>query len=287
MIILDGKACAKALKQEVSKALEAYYKKGYPKCKLAIVMVGNNPASEVYVRNKERACEAANIGGELILMSENSTQAEVEEKVKSLALDKSIHGILVQLPLPKNLDGDKACELVPYEKDVDGFTAKNLGELVLGNNKILSCTPGGIIYMLKKYGIDLNGKNAVVLGRSKIVGKPMALALLNENCTVTVCHSKTKNLKEVCARADILIAAIGKPCFVTSDMVKEGAIVVDVGINRTESGLKGDVDFENVAEKCSYITPVPGGVGPMTVAYLMKNTLVAYESANNINENEL
>lgn len=287
MTILDGKECAKKLKEEVKNTLDKCYKKGYPKCRLAIVMVGNNPASEVYVRNKTKASEAANIGGELILLPENSTQEEVENKVKSLAADPSVHGILVQLPLPSHLDGDKACELVPYEKDVDGFTAKNLGELVLGTNKFLSCTPGGIIYMLKTYGIELTGKNAVVLGRSKIVGKPMALALLNENATVTVCHSKTENLKEVCKSADILIAAIGKPCFVTADMVKEGAVVVDVGINRTESGLKGDVDYNSVAEKCSYITPVPGGVGPMTVAYLMKNTLAAYENALGINENDL
>ncbi len=287
MIILNGKEVANALKREVGNTLDSYYKLGLPKCKLAIVMAGNDPASQVYVRNKTKACELANIESELVLLSEDATQEEVENRVKSLALDKSVHGVLVQLPLPKNLDGDRVTELVPYEKDVDGFTSKNLGELVLGNNRFLSCTPGGIIYMLKHYGIELDGKNAVVLGRSKIVGKPMALALLNENCTVTICHSKTQNLKEVCKSADILIVAIGKPLFVTSDMVKDGAVVVDVGINRTENGLTGDVDFKNVAEKCSFITPVPGGVGPMTVAYLMKNTLTAYEKALNIDKNDL
>lgn len=287
MIILDGRDCAENLKDSIAETLESHYKKGDPKCKLAIVMVGNNPASQVYVRNKTKACELAKIENLLVTLPENSTQQEVEDTIKNLALDPSINGILVQLPLPPHLDSDRITELVPSEKDVDGFTAKNLGELVLGANKFLSCTPGGIIYMLKNYGIDFKGKNAVVLGRSKIVGKPMALALLNEDCTVTVCHSKTQNLREICLKADILIAAIGKPCFVTSDMVKEGSVVVDVGINRTENGLKGDVDYENVANKCSYISPVPGGVGPMTVAYLMKNTLIAYENMLKLNKNEL
>lgn len=220
-----------------------------------------------------------NIDGEVYRLSKNSSQKEIEEKVQALAKDKSVHGILVQLPLPDGIDSDRITELVPFEKDVDGFTSKNLGSLVLGVNKIISCTPGGIVYLLKSYGIELKGKRAVILGRSKIVGKPMALALLNEDCTVTICHSRTKNLSGICAEADILICAVGKPCFVTADMVKEGAIVVDVGINRTENGIKGDIDYGSVAEKCSYITPVPGGVGPMTVAYLMKNTLTAYENS--------
>ena len=279
MIILDGKETAKKLKAEVKSTLDGYYEKGYPQCKLAIVMVGNNPASEVYVKNKSNACEAASIGGELIRLDENVTQDELNDTIRSLAADDSVHGILVQLPLPKHLDEFEATELVPFTKDVDGFTTKSLGELVVGKDGIISCTPGGIVYMLRSYGIPLSGKHAVIIGRSKIVGKPMAFALLKENCTVTVCHSKTENLAEICRQADILVVAISKPCFVTADMIKDGAVVVDVGINRTESGLKGDVDYDTVAEKCSYITPVPGGVGPMTVAYLMKNTLTAYEKS--------
>ena len=277
MILLNGKETAKALKEQVGEKLRAYYEKGLPECKLAIVMVGNNPASEVYVRNKTKACEISGINGELIALPENATQKELNGVVTRLAEDDGVHGILVQLPLPKHLDEDEATELVPYTKDVDGFTSLSLGKLVVNKDGFISCTPGGIVYMLHHYGIELSGKHAVIIGRSKIVGKPMALALLNENCTVTVCHSKTKDLAAVVKTADIVIAAIGKPCFVTADMIKEGAVVVDVGINRTEEGLKGDVDFDSVSPKCSYITPVPGGVGPMTVAYLMHNTLTAYE----------
>ena len=277
MVILDGKETAKKLKEELNKKLSCYYEGGNKKCKLKILMVGNNPASEVYVRNKSKACEAVGIEDELIRLDENISQSKLEEKVLSLANDESVHGILIQLPLPKHLDEDAVTELVPPEKDVDGFTTKSLGLLAVGKDGFLSCTPGGIVYMLKNYGIPLAGKHAVVIGRSKIVGKPMALALLNENCTVTVCHSKTENLKEITRTADILIAAVGRPLFVTADMVKDGAVVVDVGINRTDDGLKGDVDFDAVADKCSYITPVPGGVGPMTVAYLMNNTVTAYE----------
>ena len=279
MIILDGKETAKKLKEEVKTKLDGYYEKGYPKCKISIVMVGHNPASEVYVKNKSKACEATDIDGELILLDENVSQEKLNETVRSLAADKSVHGILVQLPLPAHLNADLVTELVPPEKDVDGFTSKSLGELVVGKDGFLSCTPGGIIYMLKNYGIELSGKRAVIVGRSKIVGKPMAFALLNEDCTVTVCHSKTRELEKITSQADILVVAMKKPCYIKADMVKDGAVVVDVGINRTESGLKGDVDFDTVAEKCSYITPVPGGVGPMTVAYLMHNTLVAYEKS--------
>lgn len=279
MVILDGKLTSEKLKAEVKSKLDKYYSLGAPECNLAIVVVGNDPASAVYVRNKNRSCLAVGIGNKVISLPETSTQQDVNDAVKTLAQDKSVHGILVQLPLPQGLDGDEATSLVPVEKDVDGFTAESLGRLITGEEGFLSCTPGGIIYLLKDYGIDLKGKHAVIIGRSKIVGKPLALALLNENCTVTVCHSKTENLKEITQTADILIVAIGKPLFVTADMVKTGAVVVDVGINRTDSGLKGDVDFESVKDKCSFITPVPGGVGPMTVASLMKNTLVAYEKS--------
>ena len=248
------------------------------------MLVGNNPASEVYVKNKSNSCEAVGIGGKLLRLDENSSQAELENTIKELARDNSVHGILVQLPLPKNkgFDDFRATELVPIEKDVDGFTMSSLGALALSGDGFTSCTPGGILYMLQTYGIELEGKRAVIVGRSKIVGKPMALTLLNQDCTITVCHSKTRNLKEICLTADILIATVGKPKLITADMVKEGAVVVDVGINRTEEGLVGDVDFDNVSKKASYITPVPGGVGPMTVAYLMKNTLLAYEKANGL-----
>lgn len=276
MIILDGKATAKKLKSEVREKLENAYKLTDKRCKLAIVMVGNNPASEVYVGNKSKSATECLIDAETFHLPETATQAEVDNLVTSLSNDKTINGIIVQLPLPKGLDGDRATELVDYKKDVDGFTTVSLGRLALGKDGFVSCTPSGIIYMLKSYNIDLAGKHAVIIGRSKIVGKPLALLMLEENCTVTVCHSKTQNLKEICKTADILVAAIGRPLFVTEDMVKEGAIVVDVGINRTENGLKGDVDFDNVAPKTSFITPVPGGVGPMTVAMLMSNTAKAF-----------
>lgn len=276
-IILDGKKASKDLKEEVRLSLDQYYKKGAPKCNLAIIMVGDNPASEIYVRNKAKACEAIGVGGQLIKLSEKITQEELEKYIIAVSKDPKVHGVMVQLPLPPHLDADRATELVPPEKDVDGFTTANLGKLIIGNQGFLSCTPGGIIYLLKNHKIVLAGKNVVIVGRSKIVGKPLALALLNENCTVTVCHSKTKNLASITSKADILIVAVGKPNFITSDMVKYCAVVVDVGINRTPEGIVGDVDFANVERQASFITPVPGGVGPMTVAYLMKNTLHAYE----------
>ena len=278
-IILDGKETSLKLKNDLKEKLDGYYAKGLPECKLAIIMVGNIPASEVYVRNKTKSCAAVGIVDELIKLDENVSQKDLENHVKKLAEDNSVHGILVQLPLSAHLDESRVTELVPAKKDVDGFTTSSLGKLAIGEDTFISCTPGGIVYMLKHYGVPLSGKQAVIIGRSKIVGKPLALALLNENCTVTVCHSKTENLKDITRTADILVAAIGKAEFVTADMVKEGAVVVDVGINRTENGLKGDVDFASVAEKCSYITPVPGGVGPMTVAYLMSNTVKAYENS--------
>ena len=276
MAILDGKKASAELKEEVKIKLADYYSKGAPKCNLAIIMVGDNPASEVYVRNKAKACEAVGIGGKLVKLSEKTTQRELELFIKAISNDKSVHGVLVQLPLPSHLDETRATELLPVEKDVDGFTAKSLGNLVIGEKGFLSCTPGGIIYLLKKYKIVLSGKHVVIIGRSKIVGKPMALSLLNENCTVTVCHSKTRNLARITKSADIVICAVGKPKFLTADMIGFGAVVVDVGINRTEEGLVGDVDYDSVSKYASFITPVPGGVGPMTVAYLMKNTLDAY-----------
>ena len=283
MIILDGKKTAEILKEEVKTKLNGYYAQGYPACNLAIILVGEDPASEVYVKNKSVSCQAVGIGGNLIRLPASVTQTELENKIIKLSKDDGVHGILVQLPLPKGLDEFSATELVPADKDVDGFTTASLGALVADGDGFLSCTPGGIVYMLKKYGVSLSGKHAVIIGRSKIVGKPMALSLLKENCTVTVCHSKTENLSDICKSADILIAAVGKPEFVKGDMVKDGAVVVDVGINRTEKGLVGDVCFNEVSKKCSFITPVPGGVGPMTVAYLMKNVLIAYEKKLKIN----
>ena len=276
MVILDGKKTAEALRQEVRQMLDKAYESADRKCSLAIVMVGNNPASQVYVGNKSKSADACNIDAKTIFLDENITEEQLTKTLNDLGSNDSIDGIIVQLPLPSHLDGDKMTELVPAEKDVDGFTVQSLGKLALGKDGFISCTPAGIVYMLKHYNLPLKGKHAVIIGRSKIVGKPLALALLEEDCTVTVCHSKTQNLKEICQTADILVAAIGRPRFVTADMVKEGAVVVDVGINRTENGLCGDVDFEACKEKASYITPVPGGVGPMTVAMLMANTAKAF-----------
>lgn len=279
MSILDGKKASQNLREEIRIRLADYYRKGAPKCNLAIIMVGDNPASEVYVRNKAKACEAVGIGGNLIKLNEKTTQEELEKYILAVSKDPKVHGVMVQLPLPKHLDEDRATELVPPEKDIDGFTTSSLGKLVVGSTSFLSCTPGGIIYLLKQNKIALSGKHVVIIGRSKIVGKPLALALLNENCTVTVCHSKTRNLADITTTADILISAVGKPKFVTADMVKYCAVVVDVGINRTEDGIVGDVDYENVSKVAQFITPVPGGVGPMTVAYLMYNTFIAYEKS--------
>ena len=214
-------------------------------------------------------------------LPENSTEEQVEETVNSLASDDSVDGILVQLPLPKHLDENKILSLIPASKDVDGFLAENVGNLMLGLPTTVACTPFGVLKMLQTENIELVGKNAVVLGRSNIVGKPMAMLLLKENCTVTICHSKTNNLKDICKNADILVAAIGRPKFVTADMVKPGAVVVDVGINRTENGLVGDVDFDAVKEVASYISPVPGGVGPMTIAMLLENTYLCALRRNN------
>ena len=272
MTLLDGKRVASEIRQE----LRAEVSKMKQKPSLAVVLVGNDPASEVYVKGKIKACEEVGILSYSYRLPENSTQKEVEKLVASLVKKKGINGILVQLPLPKGLDADKILGLIPSEKDVDGFSPVNFGKIALGEDGVSACTPLGIIELLKRYEIDIAGKHAVVVGRSKIVGRPLSMLLLNRDATVTICHSKTQNLKEECLRADILIAAIGKDRFITADMVKEGAVVVDVGINRSENGkLYGDVDFENAKEKAAYITPVPGGVGPMTIAMLLKNTVDA------------
>ena len=270
--IINGKLIAQAVKDELKIKVVDFEKQHGRKITLAVILVGNNPASQVYVKNKILATEYVGMRSLSYYLPEDSTEEQVSETILNLANDDAVDGILVQLPLPKHLNEDKLLALIPPEKDVDGFLAQNVGNLVLGQDATIACTPFGVLKMLKSENIELTGKNAVVIGRSNIVGKPMALLLLQENCTVTVCHSKTVNLKEVCANADILVAAIGRPKFVTADMVKEGAVVIDVGINRTDAGLVGDVDFENVSKVASYISPVPGGVGPMTIAMLLENT---------------
>ncbi len=250
---------------------------------LAVVIVGDDPASRVYVNNKKKACEAVGFMSEEYALPAETTQEELLSLVETLNNKESINGILVQLPLPKHLDDKAVIEAISPLKDVDAFHAVNVGKIMLGEYDFLPCTPAGVMEMLHSYDIPVEGKECVVIGRSNIVGKPMGMLLLHENGTVTICHSRTKNLAEVCKRADILIAAVGIPKFVKANMVKDGAVVIDVGMDRDENGkLCGDVDFENVKDKCSYITPVPGGVGPMTIATLMKNTLKACKLQNNI-----
>lgn len=274
--ILDGKLLSQKLRAELKEKV-ARFRREQREIGLAVVLVGENPASQIYVRNKIKACEEVGIRSYSYTLPESATQSKVEELVSSLAEDSAINGILVQLPLPKGLNEQKILSLIPTKKDVDGFSAENLGKLAQNDSSALvSCTPAGVMRLLSLTGEKLEGKDAVVIGRSNIVGKPMAMLLANASCTVTLCHSKTKNLKEICARADILIAAIGKAKFVSAEMVKEGAIVIDVGINRDEEGkLCGDVDFDAVKEKASFITPVPGGVGPMTITMLLYNTYFA------------
>ena len=250
---------------------------------LAVVIVGDDPASRVYVNNKKKACEAVGFVSEEYALPAETTQEELLALVETLNNKPDINGILVQLPLPKHLDDKAVIAAINPQKDVDAFHAVNVGKIMLGEYDFLPCTPAGVMEMLHSYQIPVEGKECVVIGRSNIVGKPMGMLLLHENGTVTICHSRTKNLAEVCRRADILVAAVGIPKFVKADMVKEGAVVIDVGMDRDENGkLCGDVDFENVKKKCSFITPVPGGVGPMTIATLMKNTLKACKLQNNI-----
>lgn len=272
MKIIDGKGIAAELRAELKKKIEESAKKPG----LAVVIVGEDPASRIYVRNKIKACGELGIRSYSYELPETATQKEVETLLDTLAQNEEIDGILLQLPLPKHLNAEAACQHIPFEKDVDGFSAQNLGLLMQHKEQVVACTPLGVMKLLEREGINLAGKHAVVIGRSETVGKPMAMLLLNADATVTICHSKTKNLKEISAQADILISAVGKAGFVTEDMVKEGAVVIDVGMNRSESGkLCGDVDFESVKEKASYITPVPGGVGPMTITMLMYNTYLA------------
>lgn len=277
--IIDGKAVSAFIKDKVREEVSALKSKGIDTC-LAVILVGNDPASQIYVANKKKACEALGIISKEFLLPETATEEELLNLIKKLNEDKSVNGILCQLPLPKGLDEKKVINAISPLKDVDAFHPSNVGKIMIGDYDFAPCTPAGVMEMLKYYDISVEGKNCVVIGRSNIVGKPMSMLLLHKNGTVTVCHSKTENLKEVCSKADILVAAVGKANFVTADMVKDGAVVIDVGMNRSDGKLCGDVDFERVKEKASYITPVPGGVGPMTIAMLMKNTLTAAKKQN-------
>ncbi len=278
--IIDGKELAKKIRASLKIECEELKQKNI-KSKLAVIMVGDDPASKVYVRNKSRACEDVGIEYEEYLLDSKITQKELIELIEKLNNDKTVNGILLQSPIPSNLDINEAFRTISSEKDVDGFNPVNVGKLVLNQDTFVSCTPYGIMKMFEEYDIDLTGKNVVILGRSNIVGKPLIHCCLNKNATVTSCHSKTQNLAQKAKEADILISAIGKANFVTADMIKENAVVIDVGINRLDNGkITGDVDFENVKEKASYITPVPGGVGPMTIAMLMNNVIKATRRQN-------
>ena len=283
MQIIDGKKVAADTKARVKERTEELKNTYHVTPGLAVVIVGDDPASRVYVNNKKKACEAVGFVSEEYALPAETTQEDLLALVETLNNKPDINGILVQLPLPKHLDDKAVIAAINPQKDVDAFHAVNVGKIMLGEYDFLPCTPAGVMEMLHSYQIPVEGRECVVIGRSNIVGKPMGMLLLHENGTVTICHSRTKNLAEVCRRADILVAAVGIPKFVKADMVKEGAVVIDVGMDRDENGkLCGDVDFENVKEKCSFITPVPGGVGPMTIATLMKNTLKACKLQNNI-----
>ena len=279
--IIDGKLVSAAVKERVAAEVKSLNQKGISVC-LAVILVGSDPASQIYVANKKKACEQLGIISKEYLLPETTTQDELLSLVKELNADKTVNGILCQLPLPKGLDEKVVIEAIDPNKDVDAFHPVNVGRIMIGDYDFLPCTPAGVMEMLAYYNIDVCGKECVVIGRSNIVGKPMGMLLLHKNGTVTIAHSRTKNLSEVTRRADILVAAVGKAKFVTADMVKDGAVVIDVGMNRADGKLCGDVDFDAVSEKASYITPVPGGVGPMTIATLMQNTLTAAKRQNNL-----
>lgn len=271
---MDGKMVSAKVRGSILEEVNGLKDKGV-RPGLAVIIVGEDPASKVYVRNKERACEECGFYSEKYALPEETTQEELLGLIDELNHHPRIDGILCQLPVPKHINEQAIIDAISPEKDVDAFHPINVGKIMVGNFDFLPCTPAGVMQLLEEYDIDPNGKNCVVIGRSNIVGKPMAMLLLHKNGTVTICHSRTKNLKEVCAQADILVAAVGKADFVTADMVKEGAVVIDVGMNRKDGKLCGDVAFDEVNEKASYLTPVPGGVGPMTITMLMKNTLKA------------
>lgn len=277
MELIDGKRISAEIKEELKEKVAKLKNSGVD-VSLAVIQVGADPASSIYVNNKKKACEYIGIKSLSFEIEESASEEELLTLIDKLNCDDSVNGILVQLPLPKHMDENKVIERISPDKDVDGFHVQNVGSLCVGKKGYVSCTPAGVIQLLKRSNVDISGKNCVIIGRSNIVGKPMALLMLRENATVTICHSKTQNLKEICKQADILIVAIGKPKFVTADYVKEGAVVIDVGIHRDENNkICGDVDFESVSPVCSKITPVPGGVGPMTIAMLMNNCV---ESVN-------
>ena len=273
--LIDGKAIAAKVRGDIAEEVSRLKEQGISPC-LAVILVGEDPASQVYVRNKEKACAQVGMLSEVYRMPESTTQEELLEKVRELAGRREVHGILVQLPLPKHIDESSVINAIPPEKDVDAFHPVNVGKIMMGDFDFLPCTPAGVMRLLDECGIEVKGKECVVIGRSNIVGKPQAMLLLHRHGTVTICHSRTQNLKEVARRADILVVAIGRAKFVTADMVKPGAVVIDVGMNRNEAGkLCGDVDFENVEKVAGWITPVPGGVGPMTITMLLQNTIKA------------
>lgn len=280
-MILDGKALSTKVKDRVKQEISNLPKNDKIPT-LAVVLVGDDPASAIYVRNKKRACEYVGIKSVSVTLGQDTTQEKLEQTLNDLNNDKSINGILLQLPLPKGLDERKALNCIAPEKDVDGLSSVNLGKLITKEVGITPCTPTGVMEFFKEYNIDLTGKNVVIINRSILVGKPLALMMLNANATVTICHSKTQNISEYTKKADVIVTAVGKAKFLTEDMVKDGAVIIDVSIVRTETGLCGDADYENIKDKTSYITPVPGGVGPMTIAMLMENTLKAYKLQNNI-----
>lgn len=277
--IIDGKAISAQMRKEISAKTEAYVAETGIRPGLAVIIVGQDPASQIYVRNKKRACEEVGFYSEEIALPAETDMATLRQVIERLNADDKIHGILVQLPLPSQLDEGEVIMMIDPQKDVDAFHPANVGRVMSGGYTFVPCTPAGVMELLKRSGVEISGKNCVVVGRSNIVGKPMAMLLLEANGTVTICHSRTKNLKEICSSADILVSAVGRPYFITADMVKPGAVVVDVGINRLPDGkLVGDVDYAAVEPVASYITPVPGGVGPMTITMLLRNTLTAAET---------
>ena len=281
--IIDGKEVSAQVKEQVKEEAAQLKAATGLQVGLAVVIVGNNLASRVYVNNKKKACEAVGFQSFEYALDEDTTQEELLELVEVLNENPQVNGILVQLPLPKQIDEKAIINAISPDKDVDAFHPSNVGRIMIGSYAFLPCTPAGVMELIARTGVSVSGKNCVVIGRSNIVGKPMAMLLLHQNGTVTICHSRTQNLKEICAQADILVAAVGKANFVTADMVKEGAVVIDVGMNRLDNGkLCGDVDFAAVEPKAGYITPVPGGVGPMTIAMLMRNTLTAAKQQNGL-----
>lgn len=284
-VLINGKEVSAEVKNRVKQQISELKEKHGIEAGLAVVLVGEDPASKVYVRNKKLACEATGIRSFEYYLPEETTQEQLLELIDTLNNDKAVNGILVQMPLPKHINEFTITCAIDPKKDVDAFHPENVGKIMMGIPEFLPCTPAGVMELIKSVGIDVSGKNCVVIGRSNIVGKPQAMLLLKANGTVTICHSKTRNLKEIASKADILVVAIGKAKFVTADMVKDGAVVIDVGMDRDEKGkLCGDVDFDQVKDKAGYITPVPGGVGPMTIAMLMNNTLTAAKLQNGVKE---